>query len=333
LSEKDLRNIQNPVTISTSMNYCKSMPVKVLFFCYSILTTTIVYGQYFTTIKSGEGIEILENHKKVLFYQVRPKSVDGKYERAGFIHPLYSFNEKSLTEDMPKDHPYHRGIFWAWHQIIWNNKQIADGWISQNISWEPSKIAVQKKKKSITIQSGMLWKSVLDYNKSEPIIREQTRITVYESSSEFRIIDFDIQLFALKDSLKIGGSDDEKGYGGFCLRLKLPEDISFVSRDTELTPLETAVHAGPWMNFTGSFDGKDSRKTGIAVFCDTSNPGGLQEWILRKTGSMQNIVYPGRTPVSLSKNGLRLRYRLVIHDTSIEGNDLENLYQDYIRKH
>jgi hypothetical protein len=315
------------------MNYDKSMPVKFSLFCYFILTTTIVYGQHFTTIKSDQGIEILEDHKKVLFYQVQPKSVDGKYERAGFIHPLYSFNEKSLTEDMPKDHPYHRGIFWAWHQIIWKHKQIADGWISQNISWQPLSVAAYKKKKIVTLHSEMLWKSVLDDSMSIPIVRENTKIRVHQSTSQFRIIDFDIQLFALKDSLEIGGSDDEKGYGGFCLRLKLPDDISFVSGDTEVTPLETAVHAGPWMNFTGSFDGKNSRKIGIVVFCDSSNPGDLQEWILRKKGSMQNIVYPGRTPVALSKNGLRLRYRLVIHDSSIERRDLEKLYQEYIRKH
>src|SRR3954454_278668 len=128
------------------MQYFKSIQRRFLFvlFCYGMLTNTSAWAQHFTTIKSNEGIEILENHKKVLFYQVRPKSVDGKYERAGFIHPLYSFNEKSLTEDMPQDHPYHRGIFWAWHQIIWNNKQIADGWICENISWKPSKIEVQR---------------------------------------------------------------------------------------------------------------------------------------------------------------------------------------------
>ena len=316
-----------------SAEWLKLLQTRSAFLIGVTLVATIVNGQHFTTIKSNEGIEILENHKKVLFYQVRPKSVDGKYERAGFIHPLYSFNEKSLTEDMPKDHPYHRGIFWAWHQIIWNDKQIADGWISQNISWEPSKITTQKKRKSITLRSEMLWKSALDDNGLTAIVREQTRITVYRSTRQSRIIDFDIRLFALQDSLKIGGSDDEKGYGGFCLRLKLPEDISFVSGDTELTPLETAVHAGPWMNFTGSFDGKDARKIGIAVFCDNSNPGFLGQWILRKKESMQNIVYPGRTPVALSKNGLRLRYRLVIHDTNIERSDLENLYQEYIRKH
>ncbi len=167
---------------------------------------------------------------------------------------------------------------------------------------------------------------------SVPIARENTRITVYRSTSQFRIIDFDIQLFALKNSLKIGGSDDEKGYGGFCLRLKLPGDISFASADTEVTPLETAVHAGSWMDFFGSFDGNDSSKMGVAVFSHFSNPGPSGEWILRKKGSMQNIVYPGRTPVALSKNGLRLRYRLVIHDSSIGRSDLENLYQEYTRK-
>jgi len=308
------------------------MQTKVVFFCYFILITTIAYGQHFTTIKSDEGIEMLENRKKVLFYQVRPKSVDGKYERAGFIHPLYSLNEKSLTEDMPKDHPYHRGIFWAWHQIIWNNRQIADGWISENISWEPAKVEVHKKKKSVTLDSEMLWKSVLEHNISIAIVKEHTEIRVYRSTRRSRTIDFDIQLFALKDNLKIGGSDDEKGYGGFCLRLKLPDDISFISTGTEVIPRETAVHAGPWMDFTGSFDGKDSAKIGVAVFPNDSNPAPLQEWILRKKESMQNIVYPGRTPVELSKNGLRLRYRLIIHDNKIESSELENLYREYIHK-
>ena len=309
------------------------MLTKIFFICCFIFITTIGYGQHFTTIRSGEGIELLENNKKVLFYQVRPKSVGGKYERAGFIHPLYTLIENNLTEDMPEDHPYHRGIFWAWHQILWNNKQIADGWTSENISWEPIKVEVHKNKKNVILRSEMLWKSAFEHNMPTPIVREYTTIKVYKSTSQSRIIDFDIQLFALKDNLRIGGSDDEKGYGGFCLRLKLPEDISFVSRDTEVSPLETAVHAGPWMDFVGSFDGKDFSKIGVTVFSNASNPGPPGQWILRKKGSMQNIVYPGRSPVKLPKTGLRLRYRLVIHDSKIKSSELENLYRDYIPKH
>src|SRR5207249_3740529 len=85
--QRDFQNINGPTNFSTVMNCYKLMLTKIFFICYFIFITTIGYGQHFTTIRSGEGIELLENNKKVLFYQVRPKSVGGKYERAGFIHP------------------------------------------------------------------------------------------------------------------------------------------------------------------------------------------------------------------------------------------------------
>src|SRR6476620_1598020 len=137
------------------MFHYQSTRVRLLFilFCYSTGTPIRICAQHFTTIKSAEGIEILENGKKVLFYQVRPKSVDGKYERAGYVHPLYSLNEKILTDDSPPDHPYHRGIFWAWHQIILNDKNIADGWMSENISWKAPKVKIKKGEGKVMLQS------------------------------------------------------------------------------------------------------------------------------------------------------------------------------------
>lgn len=264
-----------------------------------------VYGQHFTTVKTDEGVEISEKGKKVLFYQQRPKSLDGKYERAGYVHPLYSLNEKVLTEDFPEDHPYHCGIFWAWHQIMLNDIKIADGWTCENISWNPVNVKVKKRKKTVTHQSEVIWNAEPEHRPTA-IVRENTKITVYKLTSQYRTIDFDIHLFALVDSLKIGGSDDVKGYGGFRLRLKLPKDISFVSNNTAITPMETAVTAGPWMDFSGSFDNEPSPKTGVVIFCSPSNPGTQQQWILRKKTSMQNVPYPGRTPVTLPKNGLRL---------------------------
>ena len=142
-------------------------------------TFTKVCAQHFTTIKTDEGVEISENGKKVLFYQQQPKSLNGKYERAGYVHPLYDLNEKVLTEDFPEDHPYHRGIFLAWHQIILNNKKIADGWMSENISWEPIKLKMKKKKEFLMLLSEMLWRSVLQNNKQASIVRENTNITVH----------------------------------------------------------------------------------------------------------------------------------------------------------
>ena len=181
------------------------------------------------------------------------------------------------------------------------------------------------------IQSDMIWNVKLKNNNSTAIVKEKTTITVHKSTSQYRAIDFDIQLFALVDSLKIGGSDDVKGYGGFCLRLKLPKDISFISNNSAIAPMETAVTAGPWMDFTGSFDGASLPKTGVAVFCGQPT-GDQQPWILRRETSMQNIPYPGRTPITLSKKGWRLKYRIIIHNGDMSNDDLEKLYHQYIRK-
>lgn len=297
----------------------------------AILLSPGLYGQNFTVIQSDEGIEISEKGKKVLFYQQRAKSLDGKYERAGYVHPLYSLNEIFLTEDLPEDHPYHRGIFWAWHQITWKDKKIGDGWISENISWKPIRLKVKRRKERVILQSEMSWNSKLEYNEPAAIVKESTKIIVHKSTGQYRAIDFDIHLFALVNNLKIGGSDDAKGYGGFCLRLKLPTDISFVSDNKVIISMETAISAGPWMNFTGSFDGSSMPKTGVAVFC--SQPAGEQQpWILRKEKSMQNIPYPGRTPITLSKKGWTLKYRIIIYNGEMSSAELEKLYRQYIHK-
>ncbi len=38
-----------------------------------------------------------------------------------------------------------------------------------------------------------------------------------------------IKLLHVASSLKIGGADNKKGYGGLCLRIKMPNDLSFSS--------------------------------------------------------------------------------------------------------
>lgn len=331
---KNMRRVLNHLLWNRSIApHYLPIYVKYLFvyFCLFIINSE-AYSQHFTTKRSVEGIEILENGKKVLFYQVQPKSIGGQYERAGYVHPLYSLDEAIMTEDMPEDHPYHRGIFWAWHQIILNDKNIADGWVSEHISFNPKKVNVKSSKETVTIQSLVLWNAELEHNKPTNIVRENTRITVFQSTDTYRILDFDIHLAALVDNLKIGGSDDVKGYGGFCLRLKLPEDITFISENKTIIPKETPVMAGPWMDFTGSFDGGLLPKSGVVVFGYSSGLKDQCPWILRKAKSMQNVPFPGRKPVPLSKKGIRLKYRVIVHKGLMKDEDIDKLYQRYIHE-
>lgn len=289
----------------------------------------MLFAQHFSTKKTADGIEILENGKKVLFYQVQPKSVDGKYERAGYVHPLYSLNENILTDDSPVDHPYHRGIFWAWHQVILNDKNIADGWMSEHISWKPIRVKIRKGRNKITLHSQLIWNAELSLEVATPIVKEETTITVFKANAQYRILDFDINLFALVDHLKIGGSDDPKGYGGFCLRLKLPADLSLISESKKVVPEETAVLAGPWMDFTGSFEGGNMPKSGVVVFGYPAAKDAKYPWILRSVTSMQNIPYPGRMPLELTRQGWHLSYRIIIHGEKMSSGDIEKLYREY----
>ena len=81
-----------------------------------------------TVIKSNEGYLFSEGDRRIMFYQVEPRSLEGKYERCNYVHPLYGLDGQVLTEDFPKDHPHHRGIFWAWHQLLIGDKHISDNW-------------------------------------------------------------------------------------------------------------------------------------------------------------------------------------------------------------
>jgi len=288
-------------------------------------------AQFFQVKKNNGEIEVSENNHKILFYQYLPKSsksLNGQYERAGYIHPLYNLNGKIITEDFPEDHPYHHGIFWAWHQVIINDKKIADGWVYDNLFFQPHKINVKNNKKNVIIKSEMYWKSVFRNHNAEPILKEKTLIKIYAKQKNYRVINFDIFLKPIVDNLKIGGSDDAKGYGGFCLRLKLPPDITFESDGQTVLPQENAVLAGKWMNFTGSF-GDEKRRSGILIFNHSANPGQQNKWILRNSNSMQNVPYPGSIAVLLPKKGLRLQHIIIVHDGTMDNVQIRELYAEY----
>ena len=91
----------------------------------------------FQFTKNDQGIELSERGAPVLFYQKAIKSLDGKFPRNNYIHPLYSLSGDTLTEDFPDDTPgnhlHHRGIFWAWHQIYAGDQSIGNGWKLENL--------------------------------------------------------------------------------------------------------------------------------------------------------------------------------------------------------
>lgn len=276
--------------------------------CYSQKTKTP-----FTFEKTVQGVELLENGKPVFFYQEKPKSIDGKYICNNYLHPFYSLNGDTLTEEFPADHPYHRGIFWAWHQLYINGKSVGDGWVMENIKQDVTDVNTASENNSAQLKLSVLWKSLL-FENSQPFISEQTTVTVHPRQNSIRTIDFIISLKALVPGVEIGGSDDEKGYGGLCARLKLPKDLTFTSVNGKVTPQLGQVVAGPWMDFSASF-GRKGETSGVTILCDPKTPNYPASWILRSETSMQNVVFPGRKRVALPINKpVVLYYQMIVHN-------------------
>lgn len=275
-----------------------------------------------TRVTQEDGILVLDNQDSVLFYQISPKNHEGKYERNHYIHPLWNVNGFVMTEDFPADHLHQRGIFWAWHQIEVNGQRTGDGWSLEHFiqevlatGWEVNDDG------SAALTSQVIWKSDLHIRNGNmtPYLLESSKIVVHPLQGQHRQIDFVIQLEALHSPVGIGGSEDEKGYSGFSVRMKLPGDVQFTGSDgKEIQPLVTAVSSPGYVNVSGTFD---EFPGGILIADHPANPGYPHPWILRSQKSMQNAAYPGRDVVTiLPGEPLELRYSVVTYSGSLPEN-------------
>jgi hypothetical protein len=275
------------------------------------------------------GATVWEGNSPVLSFQSEPQSIEGRWRRASYVHPLYDLRGDVITEDFPEDHRHHRGIFWAWHQVMVGKEKLGDAWACRNFDWDVRSLAAETPGNPVVITAITHWKSS-DFadERGEPIavVEETVRIETWAAQDHYRVVDFDLLLLALVEEVRIGGSLDQKGYGGFSPRLRMTGSERFVSSSGEVEPQTAAIEAGTWLNIVAG-------DRGTAILAHRDNPQVTEEaatWILRRSRSMQNAVYPGRKPVPVSTDEpTRLRYRLVIHDGTLTPESLNVLQADF----
>jgi len=198
----------------------------------------------------------------------------------------------------------------------------------ENFSQEVTKMNFSKGENSTGILSvKVFWKSPLYLKEGvqSAVILENTKIVVYPVKNNCRRLDFRIELKALENGIRIGGSADEKGYSGFSVRLPLVPGMKFTSNRADVIPQNLAVAAGPEMDISGPV-GKDGKLAGVMMVCHPSNPGFPQQWIIRKERSMQNCAWPGNRTVDIPKSKpLILNYSVIIHRGGAENRQLQTI--------
>ncbi|MCW0481726.1 DUF6807 family protein [Gaoshiqia sediminis] len=268
--------------------------------------------------KQAGGFMILDGEKNVAFYQKDEISINSEQGRNNFWHPVFLPDGTEITENAPEDHLHHRGIFWAWHQILIGDQPVGDPWELKNFSIDVKDVEYKRINDGDgSFRTTAFWKSPLYENGAKAYLKEDCQYTFFVQNGNYRIIRFDLALTALVDELKLGGSDDEKGYGGFSVRMKLPDDVKFSGEGGNIEPQNTAVDAGRYVNISGSM-AKSGNHGGMLIYASPENQQDRQTWILRKKNSMQNAVFPGRDPVELKRGvPLKLSYTLVLYTGKI----------------
>ncbi len=246
-------------------------------------------------------LQLWDQGRHILSYQSATKSLEGTYPRANYVHPLNDFQGRPLTEDFPQDHLHQRGIFWAWHQLYIDGASAADPWECRDIEWWVKEVDYNAEEDRGIIEAEIYWRVGKG---QQQVMRERLTIT-YQNFPDHYTVDFNIKLVALTE-LELGGSQDEKGYGGFSTRLQLGNEVRFYGSSGEITPKNTQVQAGDWIKITGLGE-HDAQ---VVIMYHQNSTADLQGWILRKSGSMQNPVWPGSERVLIGQDqefGIRTR--------------------------
>ncbi len=225
--------------------------------------------------------------------------------RSNYIHPVYGPSGELLTRDWSKDHPHHRGIYWAWPEVEFGNKlgdlhalQIVFARPTGNIKLENGPDYAQAEAENI-----WMWKD------SIPVVREVAVIRAYHSTDRGRVIDLAFRFIALKDSITLARRET-RYYGGLNIRMQTPkfQEISF-HRDSSVNQPVRA-----WSDLSGLFSGSAS-ESGMLVLQHHQNPDYPGEYIQYPDLAWIQPTFPtSGTRYKLVRGvPLILRYRLFVH--------------------
>jgi hypothetical protein len=326
----------------------------------------ILFGQL---IVAADGFRFTENDKKqliltegtlpVLTYQydvIEHENVPQRDRRrtAGcYVHPLHGINGEVLTDNAPRDHYHHHGVFWTWphvgvHESDGTVKQYdlwtSDGTLKQHfVRWINKTITEQSA--TFEVENGWFIGDPKDSNK---IMIERVKIIVHRiqkpddptndiaNNIASRAIDFEFQWQPTSWPITLRGAED-KSYGGFTIRFKPVvadgkreaerSDVNRITVPTGVAEGDLSEMPLAWADYTSQFD---NRTSGAAVFIPRTHPDYPPTWLTRYYGPLC-VGYPGVKGKTFQiGEKLELRYRIWIHDSGVTAPQIEKAYEEYI---
>ena len=243
--------------------------------------------------------------------------------RSNYIHPIFGLEDEILTRDWSKDHPHHRGIYWAWPEVDFGKNRSDLHALQMVIARPTGRIKLQNGAEFAQVEAENLW--IMEEG-IIPITRELALIRVYPQAGQTRIIDLAYKFEGMKDSVAIARRGTN-AYGGLNIRMMTPksQELSFHTDKPNDKPRRA------WSDLSGVFGGND-KPSGLTVFQHTENPEYPGEWVEYPELSWVQPTFPTsgtRYPLEPGKP-LVLRFRLIVHSGATPRSErMKELWDDY----
>ena len=259
-------------------------------------------------------LELTENGKPVFVYNfggILASNFPERMRRSCYLHPVYAPDGTVITDDFNKDHPHHRGIFWAWEVVTYDGKTddvwTVKGFRQRFVRWKARETAGPTAR--LAVENG--W-----YSGEREFVKEDVEILVHPVTDDRRVLDFTLSFEATdKPVTVVGTPDSRKGYGGFAIRTA-PRDggaaKTVIRTDKGVSEKDGVMARHPWAEIVGTYQGK---KESVRIEDDASNPGyPTNGWLMRHSFAVLNVSYPGLDPITLQPGKpLVLKYRVILY--------------------
>ncbi len=265
---------------------------------------------------------LVYNHGLITHPSVPAK--DHRRSRACYVHPLYGLRGEVLTEDFPKDHYHHHGLFWAWPHIVIEGQE-HDLWAGATIRQEFVRWlgrATGPVCAVLGVENG--W-----YVGSKKVMVERIWFWVYRTvPGRHRSIDIALYLEPTDQPITLWGAP-EKSYGGLTVRFapssRAETEIIVPTGRTTDDLLNTRLK---WADFTSQMQGSQFR-SGATIMIHPRHPDYPPTWLTRHYGAMC-VGWPGVRPKTLHPGQpVRLQYRLWIHPGPVSFEELQASYEAF----
>jgi len=276
-----------------------------------------------TSVKLVEGdMPVFVYNHGVITDESVPES-DHRRRKGCYVHPMWGLHGEVLTDDFPKDHYHHHGLFWSWKTVEIEGKRY-DHWTYRDINTKYVRWILREvgpMAAVLAVENG--W-----FVGDEKVMVERVWLRVYKTAQENRSFDVTIVLIPTDKPITLTGAGG-KSYGGLTLRLNVwPRKDAVISVPGRASGEDLVNTPLPWADLSSEFPNAPGR-SGAAVFVHPEHPDYPPTWLTRCYGPLC-IGWPGVKPRTFQPGKpILLDYRVWIHKTAVKLDQLEQAYRGY----